>query len=75
MNILFAIQNNWEILIFLVGIIYHAIWTYFKVGDHEGRIKKVEDNRQTLDSAINELKSSVQSINDKLDILVTGYKK
>jgi septal ring factor EnvC (AmiA/AmiB activator) len=80
------IKEYWSFTLFLVGLLFHAIWTYFRVGELEKhmasfkeevdfKIHEIYKERATLLSEITSLKEEIASINAKLDILVDGYRR
>ena len=75
MDILSSINQYWGIIIFLAGLIFHALWTYFKVGEHGVKIKSLEDGSTSTNVSVTDIKNQISSIDAKLDILLTGYHK
>ncbi len=75
MSIIDQINNSWGILLFLAGLIFHALWTYFRVGNHDIRIGNLETGSASSNKAITDINNKISSIDAKLDILLTGYHK
>lgn len=75
MNFLEIINKYWGIILFLAGAIFHALWTYFRVGEHGTRINKLEVDTDSHGKSIQKIESTLQGMDSKLDILVEGYKK
>lgn len=74
-NIGQIIEKYWGIILFLLGLIFHAIWTYFQVGEHSKRLDKLEVRADGSDENHSKFESMFSEINAKLDILLEGYKK
>lgn len=72
-NIGQIIEKYWGIILFLLGLCFHAIWTYIKVGEHESDIRELKDKSNENTTAINDIKSVLNSMESKLDILVDGF--
>ncbi len=70
-----AINQYWGIILFMAGLIFHALWTYFKVGEHGDKISILEANEKTTNSVVTDIKEKISSIDAKLDILLDGYHK
>lgn len=70
-----VIKEYWGIILFFLGLAFHALWTYFKVDDHGKRLEKIESDKQMSDSLISELRTEIKTMSGKLDILVDGFKK
>lgn len=75
MKLVDAINQYWGIILFLAGLIFHALWTYFKVGLHSNQIKNLEENNNATNNSIASINNKISSIDSKLDILLTGYHK
>ena len=75
MDIFESINHYWGIVIFLAGLIFHALWTYFKVGEHSTKIKTLEDGSGITNNAVADIKNQISNIDAKLDVLLTGYHK
>lgn len=73
--ILEFIKEYWGFTFFLIGLIYHALWSYFRIGDHATRIAKLEAQNETSEKAINEVRNIITGMDAKLDILINDYKK
>ena len=73
MTILEGINQNWGIILFLAGLIFHALWTYFTVGNHTVKIKSLESKNMKTDIDVASINTKISSIDAKLDILLTGY--
>lgn len=69
------VLKYWEFICFLAFIVFYGLWTYFKVGNHEERIQKLENEIDSTRTAISTLNERLGSMDAKLDILVAGYKK
>lgn len=69
------LSKYWGMLSFIAVVIFYGLWAYFKVGDHEKRIGKLEDNKDAMTGTINTLNERLSGMDGKLDILVEGYKK
>lgn len=67
------ITKYWGFVLFLLGLIFHAIWTYFQVSEHSKRLGKLEEEHSNTSSSVNELKDMVGRMEAKLDILVEGF--
>jgi len=75
MNLEDLITKYWAFVLFIMGLVFHAIWTYFRVDEHGKRISKLEEEHAITANSVSELKEMISSINAKLDILVEGYSK
>lgn len=75
MNFTDFIKNFWGLSLFLIGLVYHAIWTYFQVSDHNKRLDKIESKNDDFSKDMADLKNEITSISSKLDILLSGFKK
>jgi hypothetical protein len=73
--ILEFIKEYWGFTFFLIGLIYHALWSYFRIGDHATRITRLEMQNEQSEKTINDLKNLVTGIDAKLDLLLDGYKR
>ncbi len=73
-------------IIWIIGVLVHAIWTYWKVGDLdkkvivletrlENDIEKLHNERDNLAKEIGKLREVIASMSGKLDLLVKDYKK
>lgn len=80
------IKEYWGAIMFVIGIVFHAIWTYFRVGelekhlvsykeDTDKKIDAITKEKTILLEEISALKEEMASMNAKLDILVEGYKR
>lgn len=69
------ITEYWGFVLFLLGLCFHAVWTYFRVGALEDKVKFLEVGKDSLDKVVSEIKAEIASINSKLDILLDNYKK
>lgn len=69
------ITEYWGFIFFLLGLIFHALWTYFRVDDYGKRIKKLEDEHSETVNSVSDLKDMIGRMEAKLDILVEGYSK
>jgi hypothetical protein len=68
-----VISKYWGFVLFLLGLCFHAIWTYIRVGEHERDIRDLKDKSGENTNSINEIKSVLNSMESKLDILVEGF--
>lgn len=75
MNWLDVINEYWGIVLFIAGLIFHAIWTYFQVGNHDKRITDIEQKTDAVTKTISNVEQKIASIDAKLDILLSGYHK
>ena len=75
MNFLEGINHYWGIILFFAGLIFHALWTYFKVGQHDTRIETLEGISNDNSDIVNGIRNQISAIDSKLDILLTGYHK
>lgn len=75
MTIAKVITEYWGFVMFLLGLSFHAIWTYFRVDNHEKRISKVEDDLEMINKTHTSIESRLSSIEAKLDILVNNFKQ
>lgn len=72
----FEILNEyWGMALFIGGLIFHAIWTYFQVGNHAKRISDIETKTDKVTATISSVETKIASIDAKLDILLSGYHK
>jgi len=73
-------------IIWIIGVLVHAIWTYWKVGELDKKvtilevkldkdIEKLHHERDNLANEIGKLREAIASMNGKLDLLVKDYKK
>ncbi len=73
-------------IIWIIGVLVHAIWTYWKVGELDKKvtileikldkdIEKLHNERDNLAGEIGKLREAIASMNGKLDLLVKDYKK
>lgn len=69
------ITEYWGFITFLLGLCFHAIWTYFRVDNHEKRITKVEADLDIVNKAHSSITERLSSIEAKLDILVNNFKQ
>ncbi len=69
------IKEYWGFVLFLLGLIFHAVWTYFRVGEHDKRLAELEKERTSLGAEVSKLTAQVQKMDTKLDILLEGYNK
>lgn len=67
------ITKYWGFVLFLLGLCFHAIWTYFRVGEHDQKIKSLEDKTDTHSTTVNQINSRLDSMEAKLDILLEGF--
>ena len=67
------ISKYWGFILFLLGLCFHAIWTYFQVGEHSKRLEKLENRADNSDTNHSRFESLFSEINAKLDILLEGY--
>jgi len=70
-----VINEYWGMVLFIAGLIYHAVWTYFQVGSHAKRLSDIETKTDDFSKSISGIESKIASIDAKLDILLTGYHK
>lgn len=75
MNWLKVINEYWGIILFMAGLIFHALWTYFQVGGHSKRLDEIERKTNDFIKTISNVENRITSIDAKLDILLTGYHK
>lgn len=73
MNALEVIKEYWSIVLFIMGLVYHILWTYFKVDNHAVRIKDLERRAKESDDKHSVFSEMFAEINAKLDLLVEGY--
>lgn len=69
------IAKYWGFTLFILGLCFHAIWTYFRVDTLETKVKMLELGKENMDKMISDIKSEIASINSKLDILLDAYKR
>lgn len=73
-------------IIWIIGVLVHAIWTYWKVNELDKKvtileikldkdIEKLHTERDNLANEIGKLREAIASMNGKLDLLVKDYKK
>lgn len=73
-------------IIWIIGILVHALWTYWRVGELDKKvviletklnsdIKDLSKERDNLANEIGKLREAIASMNGKLDLLVKDYKK
>lgn len=73
-------------IIWIIGVLVHAIWTYWKVNELDKKvtileikldkdIEKLHTERDSLANEIGKLREAIASMNGKLDLLVKDYKK
>lgn len=67
------LTKYWGVILFLSGLVFHAIWVYIRVGDHSDRIKTLEGRADISDKTHAEYGTMFAEINAKLDLLVEGY--
>ena len=68
-----TIVKYWQIILFISGLIFHAIWVYMKVGQHEERITKLEERADDSDEKHSDYQAIFAEIRAKLDLLVEGF--
>ena len=51
MKTLSTIVEYWPIIIFFLGLSFHVIWTYFRVGSHDDKLKDHHDRLGGLEKA------------------------
>jgi hypothetical protein len=73
MNALDTLNNYWTLILSICSIVFWALWIYFKVQEHAGRIERLEADTLTNTRSIDEIRSSIASIDAKLGILIKGY--
>jgi len=73
MNAIESIKEYWAIILFVLGLAYHVLWTYFKVDNHQSRIKELEERAKESDINHARFDQMFAEINAKLDLLVEGY--
>lgn len=69
------VKEYWGFVLFLMGLIFHALWTYFRVGEIEKRLSEIEKERGTLSQEVSKLNQQVSNMDAKLDVLLEGYRK
>jgi hypothetical protein len=75
MSIAELITKYWGIIMFFAGLVFHALWTYFKVDNHERRIKDMEKKQDDFAKLTASIENKISAIDAKLDILLEGYKR
>lgn len=73
-------------IVWIIGILVHAIWTYWKVGELDKKtialevrindeVKALTKENSELVAEISKLRETISNMDAKLDILLEGYKK
>lgn len=73
-------------IVWIIGILVHAIWTYWKVGELDKKttalevkineeVKALTKENSELIAEISKLREMVSNMDAKLDILLKGYTK
>lgn len=75
MNWIEVVNKYWGMILFIAGLIFHAIWTYFQVSNHDKRISEIETKTNDFTKTISSVEQKIASIDAKLDILLSGYNK
>ncbi len=56
------INNYWGMILFIAGLAFHALWTYFQVGNHKERIVKLEGRADEGEKSMDEIKGDIREI-------------
>lgn len=75
MKALDIINNYWTIIVSIASLVFWALWVYFTVKEHGGRIERLEQDTETNSNSIQSIEKKLEGMDGKLDILVEGYKK
>lgn len=66
------LTEYWGVTVFVLGMIFHALFMYFKIGNHEKRIEEIERKDDTTNRMVAEIKEHIASMNAKLEILLNN---
>lgn len=75
MSVAEILKEYWGITMFLIGLVFHAVWTYFQVAEHNKRLDKLEQKQDDFSELTASIVNKISAIDAKLDILLEGYKK
>lgn len=70
-----VIKEYWGIIMFVLGLVYHALWSYWKIGIHANRLDTLEQAQKNTDKASIDLQKLVENIDIKLSLLLDGYER
>ena len=72
-----TVKEYWGFVMFLAGLSFHALWTYFQVGKHNLEIEKLDERvvsleknhdvfREEIKGTLVEIKTSVAFIRESI---------
>lgn len=77
-SIIEIINNYWGMILFMLGIVFHSLWTYFQVGEHKIRLNKLENRADGAEKSMDEIKGDIREIKTGISYIkesVTELKK
>lgn len=61
-SIIETVNTYWGIILLMITIAAHSLWTYFQVGDHKIRINKLEKRADGTEKSMDEIKGDIREI-------------
>lgn len=60
MTFIDMITTYWSLIAFLLGLAFHVVWTYFKVGEHSNDIVTIDKRLHDLETEQDKFREIIQ---------------